>query len=452
MIRARLSELAQVLDARIQGDDLFVSGVGIDSRHIDRGSLFVAIAGPRFDGHDFAVPALKAGAAAVMLEHAVDGAAPALLVDDSRVALGRLGRWWRQQVNPWVVGITGSNGKTTVKQMLHAVLSRAGDASATQGNLNNDLGVPLTLCRLRHGQRYAVVEMGANHAGEIAHLAALAQPDVAVVTNAGPSHLEGFGSVEGVAHAKGELFQALTAGGTAVINADDIYASLWREFAQGRRIIDFGIATEAAVKGEAELADGHFRVRTPQGELALRLRVPGRHNRMNALAAIAAALAFEVPLEAIRVGLEGFLPAAGRLQSRAAACGARVIDDSYNANPLSLAAAIDVLVEDGGESWLVLGDMGELGPQAEELHRDAGRYARKQGVSRLFALGELSAAAVEAFGPGASHFSDHGALIDALRTDLRADVTVLVKGSRSMGMEHVAAALELPAGTEVRTC
>ncbi len=452
MIRARLSELAPVLDARIQGDDVHIAGLSIDSRRLERGNLFVSITGPRFDGHAFAPDALNDGAAAVMLERPVSQAVPALLVEDSRAALGRLGRWWRQQVNPWVVGITGSNGKTTVKQMLHAVLSRVGDTAATQGNLNNELGVPLTLCRLRHGQRYAVVEMGANHAGEIARLAAMAQPDVAVVTNAGPSHLEGFGSVEGVAHAKGELFQALTAGGTAVINADDRYAPLWREFSQGRRVIDFGINTEAAVRGQAMLDDGRFRVETPKGVLELMLRVPGEHNRRNALAAIAAALAFDVPLDAIRGGLESFQPAAGRLQLRSTACGARVIDDSYNANPLSLAAAIDVLVESEGETWLVLGDMGELGAQAEELHAEAGRYARDKGVARLFTLGETSAAASRAFGPGAEHHQAQQPLVDALRAALHPQVSVLVKGSRSMGMERIAAALETPAGTEVRTC
>lgn len=453
MIRARLSELAPVLDARIQGPDVTIGGVTIDSRRVGAGNLFVALVGPRFDGHDFAAGALSSGAAAALLQHPVDQAVPALLADDTRGALGRLGRWWRQQVNPWVVGVTGSNGKTTVKQMLHAILSRVADTAATEGNLNNDLGVPLTLCRLRHGQRFAVVEMGANHAGEIAQLAAMAQPDVAVVTNAGPSHLEGFGSVEGVAHAKGELFQALPAGGTAVINADDHYAGLWRELAAGRRVIDFGIHHEAAVRAEAPDADGRFRVGTPAGELVMQLRVPGAHNRMNALAATAAALAFEVPLDAIRDGLEGFQPAAGRLQLRPAMRGARVIDDSYNANPLSLAAAVDVLVGASGESWLVLGDMGELGPQAEELHAEAGRNARQRGVQRLFTLGPMSAVAARAFGEGAEHFSDRQRLIDALRKALHPDVTVLVKGSRSMGMERVAAALsEPPTETEERTC
>ncbi len=441
MIRVRLSELAPVLDARILGDDVMIAGVGIDSRTIGCGNLFVAVTGPRFDGHDYAAAALARGASAVLLERQVSDAAPALLVEDARMALGRLGRWWRQQVNPWVVGITGSNGKTTVKQMLHAILSRVADTAATEGNLNNDLGVPLTLCRLRHGQRYAVVEMGANHAGEIASLAALAQPDVAVLTNAGPSHLEGFGSVEGVAHAKGELFQALPAGGVAVINADDAYAGLWRKLAAGRRIIDFGIEHEAAVRGDVSAADGAMRVEPPAGDFTLRLRVPGVHNCRNALAATAAALAFETPLDAIRGGLESFQPAGRRLELHAAIGGARIIDDSYNANPLSLAAAMDVLVAAGDEPWLVLGDMGELGEQAEALHAEAGRRARGCGVRRLFTLGSLSAAAAREFGDGARHFDDVQALIAALRQDLEPGVTVLIKGSRSMGMERVAGAL-----------
>ncbi len=441
MIEARLSEVLPRIGAGLLGDDAVFRGVTLDSRRIERGNLFVALTGPRFDGHDYVGDALSSGAAAVMVEQAVRGAEPALLVDDCRQALGRLGRWWRQRMAATVVGITGSNGKTTVKQMVHGILEQAAPTYATEGNLNNELGVPLTLSRIAPGHRYVVVEMGASAAGEIAYLAGLAEPDVVVVTNAGPAHLEGFGSLDGVARAKGELFQALGPGGTAVINVDDTYAGLWRSFASGRAALGFGFSADADIRGIEALRGGVFEVCIPAGKLDIRLPVAGRHNRMNALAAIAVAVALDISPDHIRTGLERFRPAGGRLQRVPAAGGGWLIDDSYNANPASLSAGLAVLLEQPGEPWLVLGDMGELGADGEAMHAHAGREARRLGVTRLFAVGTLSRAAAEAFGEGGAHFDDQQQLIDALRPLMGGGAVVLVKGSRSMGLERVVAAL-----------
>ncbi|MCH8505636.1 MAG: UDP-N-acetylmuramoyl-tripeptide--D-alanyl-D-alanine ligase, partial [Ectothiorhodospiraceae bacterium] len=368
MIRARLAQVLPVLGAGLQGEDAEFRGVALDSRRIEVGNLFVALTGPRFDGHDYAAAALAAGASAVLVERPVEEAEPALLVDDARQALGRLGRWWRLQQSCSVVGITGSNGKTTVKQMLQSILEQVAPTYATQGNLNNELGVPLTLSRIGSEHRYAVVEMGASAAGEIAYLAGLAEPDVAVVTNAGPAHLQGFGSLDGVDRAKGELFRALGPGAAAVINVDDTYADLWRGYAAGRRIVGFGFSKDADVRGSETVRGDVFEVETPLGPLHVRLPVAGRHNRMNALAAIAVAVTLGVEPDRIRLGLERFRPAGGRLQRVTAKGGGWLIDDSYNANPASLSAGLAVLLEQPGEPWLVLGDMGELGAEGEEMH------------------------------------------------------------------------------------
>ncbi len=437
MIEDSLAAVAERLGGRLQGADSTFRGLSTDSRMVEPGSLFLALRGPNFDGHAFAADALAAGAAAVLVERAPSSLAPAVIVDDSRRALGQLGSWWRRRVAPTVVGVTGSNGKTTVKQMLVSILSRVAATSATRGNLNNDIGVPLTLARLRLGDVYAVVEMGANRPGEIAALAALAQPGVAVVTNANRAHLEGFGSLEQVARAKGELYQALADDGTAVINVDDPHCSMWSRFAGQRSVIDFGIDNHAQVRGIPLGPSGRCRIELPGGVLELVLPVPGRHNLYNALAAAAVAVALGAPAAAIREGLEGFEPPAGRLCTRAATCGARIIDDSYNANPASLEAGADVLMQSGGEPWVALGDMGELGDDAAELHFQSGRMLRERGVRRLYAWGPLSAYTVRGFGSEGRHFEQKQDLIAALEEDLTAGVDLLVKGSRRAGMEAV---------------
>ncbi|MDX5332915.1 MAG: UDP-N-acetylmuramoyl-tripeptide--D-alanyl-D-alanine ligase [Gammaproteobacteria bacterium] len=434
-----LSDIAAMAGGELIGADTAVQGVSTDSRNLREGDLFIALRGPRFDAHDF-VPDLEAAVAA-MVEHLCDTVLPQVLVEDTRLALGRLARAWRARLSATVVGLTGSNGKTTVKEMIAAILQECGSVHATRGNLNNDIGVPLTLLALRDTHDYAVIEMGANHAGEIAYLTAIAQPHVALITNAGPAHLEGFGSIEGVSRAKGEIFQGLPADGVAVINADDSYADYWRGLNTGRRILSFGAEQAADFTGSLA-ADGQLRMQTPEGELALDFALRGRHNLLNALCAAAAASAAGASLEAIRRGLAAMQPVSGRLQARVGRNGAALIDDSYNANPASMRAAIDVLAARPGRRVFVMGDMGELGGDATAMHAAIGEYARAAGIDRLHALGPLSAAAAEAFGASAEHHADWRALAQAVTDELSADVTVLVKGSRSMRMERVVAALE----------
>jgi len=370
-----------------------------------------------------------------------------LVVEDSRLALGKLAASWRTRFSMPLVALTGSNGKTTVKEMLASIL-RAASAEdavlATRGNLNNDIGVPLTLLELKAGHRYAVIEMGMNHAGEIRYLTRLAAPDVALVNNAAPAHIEFFGSVEGIARAKGEIFEGLAPGGTAVINADDDYAGMWRELASGRRIVDFGLSGSAVVSATYRLRwlESEIVLKTPLGEARAVLKAPGLHNVRNALAASAAAVALQVPAQAIARGLERYAGVKGRLQQKAGLNGATLIDDTYNANPASARAAIAVLAQAPGETLLVLGDMGELGAGAADLHAEIGRFAHEQGVSKLFALGEHSVHAARAFGAGARHFARIEDLLAEAERALAPGVTALIKGSRFMQMERVVKRIE----------
>jgi UDP-N-acetylmuramoyl-tripeptide--D-alanyl-D-alanine ligase len=443
MIEMQLSETAKLLHARQVGGDNAFRGVSTDTRTLQRGNLFVALEGPRFDGHDYLEQAHAGGAAgaAVTRPSTIDLAQ--LVVDDTRLALGRLGGHWRSRFAIPVVGITGSNGKTTVKEMSAAILGGLGAVLATRGNLNNDIGVPLTLFGLGDEHRSAVIEMGANHSGEIAYLAGIARPTVGVVTNAGPAHLEGFGSLDGVAHAKGELFSTLAADAVAIINADDPYASLWRRLAGSRQIVDFGLDQSAAVTADWEPARDGSRValRSPWGSVRVQLAVAGRHNVLNALAAAAATLAAGATLEQVRAGLEAVQAVGGRLTVRARDDGLTVIDDTYNANPASLDAAVQVLAQRGGDAWVVLGDMAELGEDAAGLHAQMGERIRQAGVSRLYTLGDLAARAAAAFGAGAEAFRSMDALLAALVPAATPPLTVLVKGSRRMGMERAVAAM-----------
>lgn len=446
MISLRLSEIAGPLHGQLQGADAGFRGLSTDSRTLEPGQLFVALVGPRFDGHGFIDAALQRGAAAALVEQPTDLPLPSLRVADTRLALGRLSRLWRGRFSLPLVAVTGSNGKTTVKEMLAAILGRRGPVLATRGNLNNDIGVPLTLAGLGEEHLFAVIEMGANHAGEIAALCALARPSVGVVTQCAPAHLEGFGSIEGVARAKGEIFQTLPADGTAVINFDDPYAGLWRDLAGQRRILGFGFDPGAVVRAADAVLDevsGHaaFRLITPAGEAAVQLRLVGQHNVMNALAAAACCHALGLEPADIAAGLAAVEPVRGRLQLQAGPGGSRLVDDTYNANPGSLNAALDLLAGLPGEHWLALGDMGELGPDAERLHRDAVRAARAAGVTRLYALGPLAGAAAEEFGPGARRFDDRQVLARTLKADLHAGVVVLLKASRSMRLDEVVATL-----------
>lgn len=450
MMAMQLSQAAAVLNGRLSGDDVEFRGISTDTRTLVPGSLYIALQGPNFDGHAFLENAREQGAAAAAVSRCCDSSLPQMEVPDTRLALGQLGAFWRQQFSLPVVAITGSNGKTTVRAMSASILSGCGHALSTQGNLNNDIGLPLTLARLGSDDQYAVLELGANHPGEIDYLAGLAQPTIAVVTNAGPAHLEGFGDLEGVARAKGELFSRLDADGTAVINADDAFASLWRSLASHCRVVDFALDSDAAVTAEwsGDSRGSDVLLKTAQGEIELRLPLPGRHNVMNALAASAVAQAAGADLAAIKRGLESLSPVAGRFNIYSLPGDITVIDDTYNANPESLQAALDVLALSADDSWLVLGDMGELGAGAAELHAAAGLKARTAGVTRLYGLGELAQQAVAAFeGPGGA-FLTMDELLQALQADLRGPLHVLVKGSRSMGMEQVVAALGAGSGGE----
>ena len=461
----RLSEAARALPAELRGEDRDFDAVCTDTRSLKPRALFVALKGERFDGHEFVGRAAAAGAAAALVEEPgsriPDSARPLplLLVRNTRLALGTLAAYWRSKFSIPLVALTGSNGKTTVKEMLASILREAVRAEspssepeacvlATRGNLNNDIGVPLTLLELGPDNRYAVVEMGMNHAGEIRYLTRLAVPDVALINNAGPAHLEFFGSVEAIARAKGEIFEGLRPGGTAVINADDPFCGLWRDLARDRRVVEFGLSRPATVSARYALRhlESEIVVRTPQGEAQAVLKAPGLHNVRNALAASAAATALEVPAPAIARGLAGYAGVKGRLQRKAARNGATLIDDTYNANPESVRAAIAVLAQAPGTRLLVLGDMGELGAGAAQLHADIGKTARASGIERLLALGELSAHAARAFGDGGRHFTRIEDLLGEIEGALVSGATVLVKGSRFMQMERVVKAFAVESG------
>ena len=454
MMAMALSEAADVLSADRTGDDVRFIGVSTDTRSLRNGNLFVALQGPNFDGHDYIGHAEARGASAAAVSRKVSNALPLLRVADTRRALGELAAHWRHRFDIPVVAVTGSNGKTTVKEMVAAILRRQGNPLVTAGNFNNDIGLPLTLMRLGDEHRHAVLEMGANHPGEIGYLADIAAPDIGLVNNAAPAHLEGFGSLEGVARAKGELFERLAADGTAIINADDRFAPLWRELAASRRVIDFGLEKPAMVSGrwQGDAAGSRVVLDMPSGSFDVQLKLPGRHNVMNALAAAAVAEALAVPPEQIAAGLSSLRPVSGRLQPQAGLRGMHLIDDTYNANPASLAAALDVLAASTGERWLVLGDMGELGAGSEDLHRQAGEAAHAAGIERLYAVGRLAALAAEGFGAGGHAFAGMDELIDALREQARPGVTALVKGSRRMRMERAVQALAAQAAPVGEGC
>ncbi len=442
-IRCMISTAAGWLSASWQGDDIEFYGVSTDSRVIEAGMLFVALRGPNHDGHDHVAAALEKGAVAALVDHPLSMDIPQLVVEDTRLALGLLGASWRRHLGTLLVAVTGSNGKTTVKEMCAAIMGRVGTTLATRGNLNNDIGVPLTLLRLTPEHRFGVIEMGANHPGEIAYLTNLATPQVAIITNAGPAHLEGFGSVEGVARAKGEIFSGLSDDGVAVINADDDYAGLWRELSAGHRTLCFGLANPADVgaRGLGDVHGAELEVLTPLGSFHLKLPLPGRHNIMNALAATAAAMALNIDFPDIAAGLASLSTVKGRLTTRRGRNGATILDDSYNANPASLQAGLEVLATCSGRRLLVLGDMGELGENADALHRQAGEAAREMGVNELYATGQLSQSASEAFGKNGHFFESQQQLIEALLPQVNGEVTLLVKGSRSSRMERVVEAL-----------
>jgi UDP-N-acetylmuramoyl-tripeptide--D-alanyl-D-alanine ligase len=438
----RLAEAAAALGARRSGPDALFTGVSTDSRSIKEGDLFVALRGERFDGHDFlkSVAAAKAAAAMVDSKYRGEYPVPALVVEDTRRSLGDLARYWRARFAPALVAITGSNGKTTVKEMLAAIFRKLANETAvlaTRGNLNNDIGLPLTLLGMRHAHRWCAIELGMNHKGEIAYLAGIARPTVALVNNAQREHLEFMRSVEEVAAENASVYDALGEDGVAVINADDPHAALFRSRAGKCRTVDFGLGAGAVTgRYRLERLSSEIHLDTPAGSAKATLAIPGLHNVRNALAAAACAYAVGVSPSTIGEGLTAFRPYTGRLQVKKAAGGATVIDDSYNANPDSVRAAIDVLASCPPPTALVLGDMGEVGEHGAEFHREVGAYARTKGVSQLLALGDATRHAVDAFGEGARHFETIDDLVSGLEGK-----TILVKGSRFMKMERVVIAL-----------
>jgi len=439
-----LAQACAAAGGRLLDADASFDSVGTDSRRDCTGQLFVALRGERFDGHEYLAKARERGATAALVDHAVELDLPQCVTDDTRLGLGRLAGAWRDRFPGRVAAITGSNGKTTVKEMLAAILSQVGQTRATQGNLNNDIGMPLTLLAARD-ESFLVLEMGANHPGEIAYMTAIGRPEVALITNAGRAHLEGFGSVAGVARAKGEIVQGLAASGVFVVPGDSPFTPLWRELAGARPVLTFALDTPAELQAESGSvrvdwgADGfrtRFTARHQDREHPLELRLAGTHNVRNALAAAAAALAMGVGMDAVRSGLLSLAPVPGRLCPLRCK-GLRVIDDTYNANPDSIAAAVSVLVGLPGRRWLVLGDLGELGSESRALHREVGARAREAGVSRLTTVGAQSSEASAAFGEGARHFDDQETLAAYLRESLGADDVALVKGSRAARMEGI---------------
>ncbi len=438
-----LSAAAGATAGRVHGADVTFCGGSSDSREVAAGELFIALRGERADGHDFVAAVRARGVAAAVVDHVVDDPLPQLVVADTKIALGQIAALWRSGFSCPVVGLTGSNGKTSVKELIAAILSRRGSTLYTLGNFNNDIGLPLTLLRLRREHQFAVIEMGANHPGEIAHLTGLARPDIALITNAGPAHLEGFKSIEGVARAKGEIYGGLSAQGIAIVNADDPYADYWAGLNQGRAVLRFGLTGVADVSAtwHGDALSSTLALRTPIGDARVELRLPGIHSVRNALAAAAAALATGAALDEIVAGLQGAHGAPSRMQSKRGLRGARVIDDTYNANPASVRAAIDVLAACTGRRVLALGDLGELGGDAAQLHRELGEYADRAGIDALYTVGTLSAQAAAVFTREHAHFETQDALIAALLSQLGGDLTLLVKGSRSARMENVVNAL-----------
>ncbi|MEK7991519.1 MAG: UDP-N-acetylmuramoyl-tripeptide--D-alanyl-D-alanine ligase [Thiotrichaceae bacterium] len=442
MIHATLSQIIPILVAQHIGQDVTFTGCGTDTRQDLTGQLFVALRGERFDAHQFTDKAQQQGAIALLVSEPVTTNLPQIIVKDTRLALGQLARFWRQQFDIPIIAVTGSNGKTTTKEMLKAIFAQQGQVHATQGNFNNDIGLPLTLFNLAKNHDSAILEMGANHIGEIAYLTQIAQPNVALITLCAPAHLTGFKTIENIAQTKGEIFSGLAPDGIAVINQDDRFSAFWRELAQPHPVIQFGLSSQADVSArhvQLSTMESQFELSTFKGQIQICLPLAGQHNIMNALAAAACALACDIELDIIKSGLESIQPVAGRLQTFMGLNHSTLINDTYNANPSSFKAALAVLQQYPAPRWLVMGDMGELGLDSMTLHQEISDIAYKMGVEKLWAIGDYSRYAVDSFQGQAQHFTTHDALLDALSIALmqQSHVTLLLKGSRSMTIEKI---------------
>ena len=449
MKRTPLSLIAHWAGGELHGEDASIDAIGNDSRTLAPGSLYLALRGERFDGHDFAASAVENGASALLVERLLPLDVPQVVVANAERALARIATAMQRDRATRVFAITGSNGKTSVKTLLLAILQHVAmvegrQVYATPGNRNNEIGMPLAVIDAPEDADFAIYEMGTGKPGDIAYLTAIAAPDVALVNNVAPAHLERMGSLLEIANTKAAVYDDLREGGVAVVNADDAFAPFFAERAGAHRVLRFGLEASADVTASAIVlaeAGSRFCLHAPQGEAEVALQLPGRHNVLNALAAASLALAAGIALPRVAEGLQQARPVAGRQVAHALPGGAVLVDDSYNANPGSLAAAIAALAAASEEGWLVLGDMRELGPDAEALHAQAGTRAREAGLKRLYALGPLSAAAAAAFGEGGRHFDSHAALAAALEADLHAGVRCLVKGSRGSAMDKIVTAL-----------
>lgn len=444
MIEGTLAAAAHIMNGTLLGTDRSYAGVSTDTRMLGQDELFFALQGPNFDGGAFVSAAAQRSAAAAVLCEAVDVDIPQITVDDTRLALGTLAASWRQRMPAKVIGITGSNGKTTVKAILANCLSQSAETLATRGNLNNDIGMPLMLLSLSENHRYAVIEMGANHPGEIAYLTSLARPDVVMITNAAPAHLEGFGDLDGVASAKGEILQGDVSPVFVVLNADDPYFAYWNSLLSGDTVISFGVEANASVFATDVEADGDlmiFNLHIHAEEIPIRLPLAGMHNVSNACAAAAVLHGLGMDGKQIRQGLESVQAVSGRLQPVERITSVTVYDDSYNANPQSVIAAAEFLAAQPGHNWLVLGDMGELGEDEVLLHKAVGRAAKRLGIDRILATGKLSKNTVKTFGNGAQWYENIDGLVEELQRTATEDTNILIKGSRFMEMERVVEAL-----------
>jgi UDP-N-acetylmuramoyl-tripeptide--D-alanyl-D-alanine ligase len=441
----QLTELAELLGAELLGDNASFTGVSTDTRNLLPGELFIALEGAMYNGHEFIAVAAEKQAAAALVSQPVDHILPLIQVQDTRLALGQMAAYHRNRFTVPVIAVTGSCGKTTTKAMMASILGYMGAALAPESSFNNDIGVPLTLLKFQQSHRYAVIEMGANHPGEIAYLCGLAKPDVALVTNVAPAHLAGFGSIAGVAEAKSEIYQGLSLQGIAIINQDEPFAISWLSLINSRKVISFGINAKADFTAENITLDEEGRPRFlliyPEGKVSIQLPVLGMHNISNALAAAAATYAVGASGAAIEQGLATFSPASKRLIKHLGCAGAQIIDDTYNANPKSVLAALEVLALSPAEKIFVFGGMGELGLEEEKFHTEIGHLARKMGIQRLFGYGSLSQLTVQAFGENGFHFMDQNELVLVLKNVLSPKTIVLVKGSRLAQMENIVQAL-----------
>jgi len=448
MIDLRLHEICSLVSGEMYGEDKVISSVSIDTRALTKGALYVAIKGEQFDGHDFIKQAESVGAGALLVNEQVNSELPQIVVADTRLALAELAGAIKDKAAIKVCGVTGSNGKTTVKEMISAILAIKSSVLSTLGNFNNDIGVPLTLLRLTKEHEFAVIEMGANHADEIAYTSRYAKPDVVVITNVAAVHIEGFGCIDGVASAKAEIIESLSEDGVAILNADDDYYNLWRAIAGQRDCLSFGLNDIADVRAENisntlqnEQFISTFNLVFNEQKTSIKLALAGEHNIKNALAASAACIALGVDVAQIKQGLEQLNSVKGRMQLQATKKGYRVVNDSYNANPASLQVALDAIHANATKFWVALGEFGELGTESSEIHKEMGLQIKRAGVTRLFATGELTKHTVDSFGDGASYYALQEDLIAAIQAEIESDVVLLVKGSRSQKMERVVSSL-----------